>query len=121
MMKMFDIIKYYSVNNLTFEKKFKYSAKAIKKANDFDKDNYKRKTKILYNCTDSDVKFLINVNIMSCNCKYYFKWGLCAHLLAFEKIFLNKCFYKAKPAKFVFKSKKGPKGRYGKASKALNK
>ena len=126
-LKIEDIIKYYSTANITFSKYPKYVEDLHKKSahyaqNDFlsiDRQNFKIKS-----LSQKSEYHKIDIQEKSCSCPLWLKNAICVHSLAFSN--LNKlCWfgekYSANRTNFFTKAKRGAKGRFAKAKSALKK
>ena len=90
-------------------------------ATKFSKKCFCNKTKKSVTIKESNKAFIINLKEKTCNCKYFLKFGVCSHLIAYYNIVDSSFFgedYFNDDGKFIFKKKRG---RHALASKALEK
>ncbi len=125
-LKLEDVIKYYSSNDIEFHRYPKFVEAYQKKASLKTIKDFIPTGKKIFKLLSSVKKWgdhIINVEKKSCSCPLYLKRAICIHSLAYSNLLKLNWFgssYSGKSTQFFTKTKRGRKaGAEKKAAKAL--
>ncbi len=125
-LKLEDVIKYYSSNDIEFNRYPKFNQDIQNKASLKCIKDFEPIGKRCFRLTGSTKLWgdhIVNQETKSCSCPIYLKKGICTHSLAYSNLMNLNWFghnYSGKPTKFFTKTKRGRKsGREAKAKTAL--